>query len=433
MKRIIHFFSRLCEAYLPDAFVFCLLLTLVVFMAAWNLTPHHATALAGFWGREFWSLNAFSMQMIFVLLSGHMLASTPLVKSIIELLVRPIKKESHALILLSSLSIFTCWLNWGLGLMVSAILSVELGKKIRKSHFPLFVATAYAGFVVWHGGLSGSVPLKIAGKDEILTKIYPGLSIGLDSTIFSPYNILIIALIFLIFPLCALGLRTEKKEELRFDSSKNIISGNQSFRWFSMENGPLLTIIFSSIFLAVLYQTFKEGSPFDINRMNFLFLTLAFILHGTPKGFLDALNHSFSSASGIAIQFPFYAGLMGLMQYSGLVELLSNLVIQISTAQTLPLWTFLSAGVVNMFIPSGGGQWVVQGPVILTAAREIGADPGKVSMALAWGDAWTNLIQPFWALPILGLAGLKLKDIMGYCLVYLIASGLIISGVFLWT
>jgi len=157
------------------------------------------------------------------------------------------------------------------------------------------------------------------------------------------------------------------------------------------------------------------------------------LLHGTPAKFLKALQSSIGSASGIIIQFPFYAGIMGLMQYSGLVNQMSSFFVEISTQETLPLLTFLSAGLVNFFIPSGGGQWVVQGPVMLKASQSLGVDPGKISMAIAWGDAWTNMIQPFWTLPLLGLAKIQLKDIMGYCLVITIISGVIISSVFFFT
>ena len=164
--------------------------------------------------------------------------------------------------------------------------------------------------------------------------------------------------------------------------------------------------------------------------MNLIFLFLAFFLHGTPRKFLNALQGSIGYSSGIIIQFPFYAGLMGLMQYSGLADSISEIFVRISTAETLPVWTFLSGGIVNFFIPSGGGQWVVQGPIMLKAAQNLNADPAKISMALAWGDAWTNMVQPFWALPLLGLAKIQLKDIMGYCLIYTLASGFIIMGVF---
>ena len=161
--------------------------------------------------------------------------------------------------------------------------------------------------------------------------------------------------------------------------------------------------------------------------MNTIFLFLAIALHGTPKRLLQSLQQAVKGGSGIIIQFPFYAGIMAVMVQSGLAESMSQWLISFASAQSLPVLTFVSAGIVNIFVPSGGGQWAVQAPVVLPAAAELGADISRVAMAVAWGDAWTNLIQPFWALPVLAIAGLKAKDIMGFCLVQLIITGVIIA------
>ena len=158
-----------------------------------------------------------------------------------------------------------------------------------------------------------------------------------------------------------------------------------------------------------------------------MFLFLAIILHGTPQRLLNSLQEAVKGGAGIVIQFPFYAGIMGIMIDSGLAKTLSEWFVSFSSAESLPFWSFISAGIVNIFVPSGGGQWAVQAPVMLPAAIELGADIPRVAMAVAWGDAWTNLLQPFWALPVLGIAGLKAKDIMGFCLILLIITGAIIS------
>lgn len=426
MKRLISFFTKVCESYLPDAFVFCLLLTLIVFISAIFLTPHTPLTLIEFWGKDFWGLNAFAMQMVFVLITGHMLATTPLVKKGLALICNQIKSEKEALIFLSVFSTFCCWLNWGLGPIVSSILAIELAKKIGKVNFGLFIATAYSGFLVWHGGLSGTIPLKIAGKDEILTRIYPDLSIPLSSTIFSNYNLLILVLLFIFLPVTVLMMRTDEKTVLTFSETPMEAEVETHTLRDELSNSRWPNIIFFIFFFIVILKL----PTFDFSSINFIFLSLSMLLHGTPAKFLKALQSSVGSASGIIIQFPFYAGIMGLMQYSGLVNQMSSFFVEISTKETLPLLTFLSAGLVNFFIPSGGGQWVVQGPVMLKASQSLGVDPGKISMAMAWGDAWTNMIQPFWTLPLLGLAKIQLKDIMGYCLVITIVSGIIITSVF---
>ncbi len=430
MKRVISFFTKLCEEYLPDAFVFCLILTLIVFVSAMFFTPHSPIELVEYWGKDFWSLNAFSMQMVFVLISGHMLASTPLVKKLLGFLVSLVKGEASGLVLISLFSTFACWLNWGFGLIVSGILAIEVARKLGKVNFGLFIATAYAGFLVWHGGLSGSIPLKIAGHDEILNQVFPSLSIPLSQTLFSSWNLLILLLLGISMPLLALWMRSDEKVSVTMVEEKKSINHEEKSVRSYLEGWPGFNFIFTIFFGVILIQGFLKSEALDINRVNLIFLALALLLHGTPHKFLASLQESFGFASGIVIQFPFYAGLMGLMHYSGLADLISDVFVSISTTATLPLWTFLSGGLVNFFIPSGGGQWVVQGPIMLKAANNLGADPAKISMALAWGDAWTNLIQPFWALPLLGLAKLKLKDIMGYCLMFVVVSGVIISGVF---
>lgn len=424
MKRLISFFTRLCEAYLPDAFVFSLLLTLIVFVAAWGITPHSGIDLISFWGKDFWSLNSFAMQMIFVLITGHMLATTPIVGKGLSFLTSLIKTEKGALVLLSVISSLACWINWGFGLIVAGVLAVEFSRKLGKVNFGLFVATAYSGFLVWHAGLSGSIPLKIAGNDETINKVFPGLSIPLTQTIFSGWNLTLVVFLILTMPLLALWMMTDDKVEAPVvEVEKEEIIETGTFR-DTIENSRILNIVFFIFFVIVV----SLGGPLDFNRVNLIFLALALFFHGTPRRFLFALQKSFGFASGIAIQFPFYAGLMGIMQHSGLADQISLLFIRIATADTLAIWTFYSAAFVNFFIPSGGGQWVVQGPIMLKAAKELGVDPAKISMALAWGDACTNLIQPFWVLPIIALAGLKLKDIMGYCLMYVLYSGLIISA-----
>ncbi|MGL6250329.1 MAG: TIGR00366 family protein, partial [Billgrantia desiderata] len=175
-----------------------------------------------------------------------------------------------------------------------------------------------------------------------------------------------------------------------------------------------------------------RGGGLNLNIVNFMFLSLAIVLHRTPRSLLESLNEAIKGGAGIVIQFPFYAGIMAIMVQSGLAESMSQGLISFATETSLPFWSFISAGIVNLFVPSGGGQWAVQAPVMLPAAEALGVDVARVSMAVAWGDAWTNLLQPFWALPVLAIAGLKAKDIMGYCLIQLVITGVIISVGLTW-
>jgi len=183
------------------------------------------------------------------------------------------------------------------------------------------------------------------------------------------------------------------------------------------------------------YHFANNGFGLTLNLVIGMFLFAGLLLHGSPERYGRAIQESVGGISGIIIQFPFYAGIMGMMiganaEGETLGKLISDLFIAWSSAETFPLLTFLSAGLLNMFIPSGGGQWAVQGPIMLPAGEVLGVAPEITAMAIAWGDAWTNMIQPFWALPLLAIAGLGARDIMGYCLIMLLYSGVVIGGVF---
>lgn len=423
LKRVISFFTKICERYLPNAFVFCLLLTLFVMSAGLFLTPFGPVKLISFWGKNFWSLNSFSMQMVFILLTGQMIATSPIVEKMIQRLILFVKTEKQALFLISLFSLLMSWINWGLGLVLSALFARQLAVKLKKVNFALFIATAYSGFLVWHGGLSGTIPLKIAGDDSIFKQIYPDLSLPLSETLFSSLNISILIALLVIMPCLSLLMRTDKKTEIFFEDEQNF-TPSLSHNWATrLENSSILNPL---LFFLMMFYFVSTRPSIDINTINFIFLSLALLLQGTPRRFLWALQSAIKETSGIVIQFPFYAGMMGLMKDSGLADDIASWFVSISTSQTLSLFTFYSAGIVNFFVPSGGGQWVIQGPIMLKAAKELSAEPYKICLALAWGDAWSNLVQPFWAIPLLSLARLQLKDIMGYCLVFTLFSGVVI-------
>ena len=206
-----------------------------------------------------------------------------------------------------------------------------------------------------------------------------------------------------------------------------------------MENSRLLAWIITLLGLTYLViKLFFKGGSFDLGAVIMLFLFLGIVLHGTPLAYVKAFGKSVSGAAGILLQFPFYAGIMGIITGVGesgicLGEVVSNACVAISTPKTYPLFTFFCAAILNMFVPSGGGHWAIQAPIMFTAGAALNVDPGLTGMAISWGDAWTNLIQPFWALPALAIAKLNAKDIMGFCIIDLFVTGLIIcGGLLLW-
>lgn len=421
-------FVKLVERYLPDPYIFVLLLSTVVFAAAVLLQQQSPLQVLQYWGDGFWGLLSFSMQMLLVLVTGFMLASTPLVIGLLNRLAALAKSAGQAIILVTLISLLASWLNWGFGLVVGALFAKALARRI-KVDYRLLVASAYSGFIVWHGGLAGSIPLTIAtpghfGEAQI------GV-IATSDTIFAGFNLLLVALLFIAVPLLNYLMRPTAADSVYVDAAKlqpdNLPAGSINRPADKLENSLLLALFVGFAGIAYLLQYFGKGGTLNLNIVNFLFLFLAIVLHGTPRRLLHSLQQAIQGGAGIVIQFPFYAGIMAIMLQSGLAQSMSQWFVSFATAETLAFWSFISAGLVNIFVPSGGGQWAVQAPVMLPAALELGADVSRIAMAVAWGDAWTNLIQPFWALPVLAIAGLKAKDIMGYCLLQLIVTGVIIS------
>lgn len=421
-------FVKLVERYLPDPYIFVLLLTLITFAFAVVIQNQSPLTIIQQWGDGFWGLLTFSMQMLLVLVTGFMLACTPLVKALLERLASLAKSPGSAIVLVTLVSLIASWINWGFGLVVGALFAKALARKVSVD-YRLLVASAYSGFIVWHGGLAGSVPLTIATPGHF-SEAQIGV-VGTGETIFSGFNLLLLAIMFVIIPLVNRLMLPPESESIIVDSAKlkddALPSATNERPADKLENSKVLGLLVGFAGLAYLTNYFVSGGGLNLNILNTLFLFLAIVLHGTPRNVLHSLQQAVQGGSGIVIQFPFYAGIMAVMVQSGLAQTMSEWLISFASAESLPVWSFISAGIVNIFVPSGGGQWAVQAPVILPAAAELGAEINRVAMAVAWGDAWTNLIQPFWALPVLAIAGLKAKDIMGFCLVQLIVTGVIIS------
>jgi len=426
---------RMVERYLPDPYIFVLLLTLIAAFAAVIVESQTPMQVINMWGDGFWGLLAFTMQMLLVLVAGYMLASSPVIKRLLERIASIAKSPSGAIILVTYIALVADWINWGFGLVVSALFAKELAKRI-KVDYRLLVASAYSAFVVWHGGLAGSVSLTIATEGHFhQDKI--GI-ISTSQTIFSSFNLLLVLSMFIVVPLVNRLMMPSEEESVYIDpeilkAEEELARAEQENDEVNrpadrLENSKILSLLVGFGGLAYLFNYFViRGAGLNLNIVNFTFITLAIVFHGNARSLLRALHEAIKGGAGIVIQFPFYAGIMAIMIDSGLAATISDWLISFATEKTLAFWTFISAGIVNMFVPSGGGQWAVQSPVVIASAEALGVDIPRVAMAVAWGDAWTNLLQPFWALPVLAIAGLKAKDIMGYCLIQLIVTGVVIS------
>lgn len=444
-------FTSLCvsvmQKYLPDPYIFCALLTFIVFIGTMVFTKQSPMRIIGHWTNGFWSLLAFSMQMALVLVTGHTMASSKIFKNFLSNLASKLTTPRQAIVVVTLVSTIACILNWGFGLVIGAIFAREIAKKLKGIDYRLLIASAYTGFLVWHGGLSGSIPLQVASDSvAALSKQTAGAitaNIPTSQTIFSPMNLFIMGGLLIVLPLINRAMYPSDDEVVTVDpklleeKEETVVkSWNDMTPAEKIENSKVVSIILGVMGWIYIIQYFMtKGFNLNLNLVNFIFLFTGILLHGTPRRFLDAFLEATKGASGILLQFPFYAGIMGIMTGANaegvsLAVIMSNFFVNISTPATFPLFSFWSAGLVNFFVPSGGGQWAVQAPIVMPAGLEIGVSAAKSAMAIAWGDAWTNMIQPFWALPALGIAGLGAKDIMGYCLIVLICSGFVISAGF---
>jgi len=255
--------------------------------------------------------------------------------------------------------------------------------------------------------------------------------IGTGSTTFAFFNLAIIAALLVVVPLINRLMLPSEADSIYVDRALLLDAAPEDGKIERpadrLETSRLVSSLVGLAGGVWLVGYFSRGGGLTLNTVNFLFLTLAILLHGMPRRLLASLQEVIKGGGGIVIQFPFYAGIMGIMVGSGLADTMSKVLLSGASERTLPFLVFISAGIVNFFVPSGGGQWAVQAPAILPAAHALGADMARVAMAVAWGDAWTSLIQPFWVLPVLAIAGLQAKDIMGYCAVHLLLTGIIIA------
>ncbi|RDU73136.1 TIGR00366 family protein [Helicobacter aurati] len=446
LQRFTHACVVLASRYLPDSFVIVAILTLFVFCVAMFSTQQSALDMMQHWGGGAWSLLGFSMQMALVLVLGQALASAKIIAKFLKYLASLPKTYLSAIVLVTLLGLVANWINWGFGLVISAIFAKEIAKSVRGVDYRLLIASAYSGFVIWHGGLSGSIPLTLANGGETLVKTTAGVvteAIPVSMTIFSSYNLIICAIILVCLPLILTFIHPPKQEVIEID--KKLLEDKEEVEVISHKNEhtfaeyldrhALISMLIGAFGITYIILYFAKGGTLNLNIVNTIFLFAGILLHRTPIAYIKAINRATRSAAGILLQFPFYAGIMGMMMgvsSSGesFAGLLSSMFAKIATPETFPLLTFLSAGIVNIFVPSGGGQWAVQAPIMMPAGQALGVDPSVVAMAIAWGDAWTNMIQPFWALPALAIAGLGAKDIMGYCVVTLIFVGVVVCGGF---
>ena len=415
-------------------------MVLALLFAEFPSGTNHLVAVFSYWEDGIWNngLLVFAYQMMLILVLGHVLVLSRPIEKLIHRLTSFAKNTANAAFIVAFSTMLVSFFNWGLGLIFGALLARKVAEYAQANsiplNYPLIGAAGYTGMMVWHGGISGSAPIKVSESghlkdlmsgigNESLASQLPDL-LSTSETVFSNWNMLIFATVVLLISLLAyrLGKKTNPTElnltTFKFkDHQDEVPSGAEKLdrsKFLSICMGILILVVF-----VIQYLPMVRSLNITPNMLNFFMLGLALILHGSFRNFLLAIEEAISDTSGILIQFPLYFGIMGIMGNSGMVSSISDFFVSISNEITLPIFTFFSGGLVNIFVPSGGGQWAVQGPLVLESALQLNVPLPKAVMALAYGDQITNMLQPFWALPLLGITKLKAKEILPYTLLFM--------------
>jgi short-chain fatty acids transporter len=427
LARLGEVFSRWAERWVPDPFVLALALTLITLVGGFALTGAVGEVLQGWYGGfSSTPLLAFALQMCLILVTGQALASSPPVQKLVRAVARRPKRTPAAAGLVALIACMTGLIQWGLGAVVAAFVVREIADSAaedgRPMDVPILGAAAYTGLAVWHGGLSGSAPLKAAESAQFTQGAGDAIPVG--ETLFSSLNFIVSGGLLVLLPLMCIALAPRKASvpEAASTQATQPVKAKRSIVGFLI-GGTAAVLVFLS--------WLRGDLTFNLNSVNLFFLALALAAHGSIRSLLHSVSEGARGAGSIIVQFPLYFGILGVMQASGMIERLSGAMASVASTTTFSLLTFLSAGLVNFFVPSGGGQWALQSDVLLTTADTLALDPGRTVMAFSFGDEWTNLLQPFWALPLLAITGLKARQIAGYTAILAIGMGVYVGVVLL--
>lgn len=430
-------FVSFVERFYPDAFIFVIILSIITFVSALLLTDATVTSTMIAWGDGLPMLFKFTAQITIIMVGAHALAHTGAVQRLLQFIGKLPKTSSQAYSLVAFSAGIASLCAWSFGLIIGAIVARsvarECAEKPFKIHYPLLVASAYSGFVIWHMGYSSSSALFVATPGHLLEDRV-GI-IPVTETILSSTNIVLALLGLLIITVVCPLMKPDEKDIIEIDPSlvkekratpepKDNMSFVEKF-----ENHRALSVFLGLSIITYVGITYaQKGFSLNLDIVSWTFLALGLLLASSPMHYIKLVNNAAATVGAIILQYPFYSGIMGIMATTGLMGVITDWIVSIATPQTLGFFAFLSGGLVNMFIPSGGGQWAVQGPIMIEAALSLDVDPSIVVLGVAYGDQWTNMIQPFWTIPILAIAGLHMRQILGYTFVIFLLTGVLYGG-----
>ncbi len=429
------FFVFLFEKVMPDPYVFAVLLTFVGVVLARAFAPNATLpSIASAWYGGIFAIFAFAFQMVIMLVAGYALAMAPPVHKLLARIAGRVSTPLGAISLTIVVSLIASWLNWGLGLVTSALLAREMAKRVRID-FGWLVAAAYTGFVVSTEGLSGSIALSQATHGSVLNVVekVTGHSVPLSQTVFSRFNLVPCLVLLIILPVIFRYLQPAEKstvmadpDRLRKEDEQVHTKERTDTLGSRLDNAWILNLalVCFGIF-ALAMEWSHKGFSLDLNSVIICLVLGGLLLHWRPSAYIGAVKHAARISGSLVLQYPLYGGLMGIITTTGLAGVLSKIFIKYSTVHTLPFFTYLTSMIITLFVPSGGGHWAVQGPFAVPAAVQLHSSLAGTTMAVAMGESVANMLQPFWALPILAIAGIPMRRVMGFMVVTFFISAIV--------
>lgn len=438
IERMGYGISRSVEKWFPDPFLFAIILLFIVFILAWIFQGSTLFDSMGYMYQGFWGFLAFAMQMCLILVLGYSIATHPAVGRLITRLCRLPRNGKQAAALVAFIACVFSWVNWGLGLIMGGLMAREMGRNAYSRglavHYPVLCAAGYTGLgLIWHWGLSGSAPLLSNVPGHFLEGLV-GL-VPANETIFHSYALLNSLVILVFAMLICFWLHPKhpercrgldhyapallKEEEAPAPETKKISVADR------IDNSLIIAIVVVVLGIGAMVWWFKEKGfmgGLNLDSVNFIFIMLGLALYRSPMAYARSIYRAAGSVGGVILQFPFYAGIQGVMSISGLAVTFANALGKWATQLTMPVIALLMGGLVNLFIPSGGGEWMTVGEIVMRTSLAVNAPAGQSIIAYAAGDAWTNLFNPFWAIALLGITQVRARDMFGYCIAIMIIA-----------
>ena len=442
LGRITGFFVYLFENIMPDPYVFAVLLTFIGALMAWVFAPNTTpVSIGAAWYAGVFTIFTFAFQMVIMLVAGYALATSPVVHKGLAKLASLAQTPFSAVSITLVVGMIASWLNWGLGLVTAALLAREMAKRVRID-FGWLVAAAYSGFVISTEGLSGSIALSQATHGSTLNIVekVSGHILPLSETVFTRFNLIPITVLLVTLPILFRYLEPTAEntvvadpERLRAEDQAKIPVEAADTLGARLDHAWILNLGLAAFgIFAVAIELKRSHGAIDLNLVIMTLVLLGLLLHWRPNAYIAAVKNAARITGPLILQYPLYGGLMGIITTTGLAGILSKIFIRVSTAHTLPFFTYLTSLVITLFVPSGGGHWAVQGPFAIPAAVNLNSSLAGTTMAVAMGESVANMLQPFFALPILAIAGIKMRRMMGFMVITFLVS-LVVFGMSLLT